>query len=431
MIKQLDLIDNHSSIENLPSAKVRTKDKEGVHGWTNFYASYSENFVSSVIDALGIKDSSIILDPFVGAGTTLIVAKKHGIKAIGIDIDPFSCLLTRSKLATDIDLLKVATLLKPTKSKKISASFSQDAIQLFDEECLVYATAVFERIKKSVGGDNGVLEKILACSNEFDSEVIALTALCIGASESAKLTQGSNPTWFRKVASGEENNAKALFQATHDVKNRITSDIFKMEYTSQEATIHLADTRHNASSLSNVKADYIITSPPYLTRIDYAMKHFPYLAILSGFYQFDFDNLRKKMIGTPKIVDKSEVEQDWGTLCLEVLKKIKEHPSYASESYYVWTYHQYFKSLFQTFFNFKKLLNKNGEGVIVLQDSFYKDIHIPLSDIAVEMLIKLGFEARVIQKDLVKTNMKQLNPAHQSKKISQKASEDVIYLKLI
>jgi DNA modification methylase len=431
MNKQLNLIGENNSLELLPSAKVRAKDKVGVHVWTNFYASYSEAFVESAIKALDIKESDVVLDPFVGAGTTLIAAKKMGIDSIGFDIDPFSCVLSRAKLSVNVDNIRTQDLLKPTKSKQISKTFSTEAWQIFDEECLQYATAVFSRIKNNLDQSDSFMEQILFDStNQFDSEAIALAALCIGASESAKLIQGSNPTWYRKAQIGEKDNLKALLCSTQVASVKMLGDISEIKYTNNTSNIINSDIRDIAKFNSENLADYIITSPPYLTRIDYAMKHFPNLAILSGFLKFDFTSLRKMMIGTPKIIDKGDINPIWGKTCVEALASIKNHDSYASESYYLWTYYQYFKSLFETLNHFKRLLKKGGKGVIILQDSFYKDVHIPLSDIAVEMLNYIGFDARVVVKDSVKQNMKQLNPAHQKKKITKKASEDVIYFEL-
>lgn len=431
MNEQLDFIGKTHTLEQLPSAKVRPKDKVGVHAWTNFYASYSETFVESAVKTLKVKETDVVLDPFVGAGTTLIAAKKMGYQSIGFDIDPFSCFLSKAKLSQAIDHKKINKLLRKTNSSIVSATFSQEALQLFDEECLQYATAVFNRIKKNIGRSSNFIHELLSdTDNKYDSEIVALTALCIGASESAKLMQGSNPTWYRKADVGEKDNLQALVNSTQIVLTKMLKDIDEASYSTASSTVYNLDIRDANNPKYHQIANVIITSPPYLTRIDYAMKHFPNLAIISGLIEFDFTELRKKMIGTPKIVDKGIVNAEWGELCTEVINKIKHHESYASESYYVWTYYQYFKSLYETFIRFKKLLKIDGKGLIILQDSFYKDVHIPLSDIAVEMLQLMGFEAMVVVRDLVKQNMKQLNPSHQKKKITKKASEDVIHFRL-
>jgi site-specific DNA-methyltransferase (adenine-specific) len=45
-----------------------------------------------------VSDHDLILDPLMGSGTTLIVAKKHGRRCIGIDISEKYCELARNRL---------------------------------------------------------------------------------------------------------------------------------------------------------------------------------------------------------------------------------------------------------------------------------------------------------------------------------------------
>jgi hypothetical protein len=70
-----------------------------VHRWFAFPHSYSAALVERIIDAWGLGPSDRILDPFVGAGTTVVVAKDRGIPAIGMDISPLSVLVSRVKIA--------------------------------------------------------------------------------------------------------------------------------------------------------------------------------------------------------------------------------------------------------------------------------------------------------------------------------------------
>src|SRR5262249_3713261 len=45
-----------------------------------------------------IKPGALVVDPFVGAGTTLFVARQHGFSGIGIDISPLSVFITNTKI---------------------------------------------------------------------------------------------------------------------------------------------------------------------------------------------------------------------------------------------------------------------------------------------------------------------------------------------
>jgi len=46
----------------------------------------------------GIKEDTVVLDPFLGAGTTLLACKKLGIKGIGIELDKEYCSIAKEKL---------------------------------------------------------------------------------------------------------------------------------------------------------------------------------------------------------------------------------------------------------------------------------------------------------------------------------------------
>jgi hypothetical protein len=76
-------------------------------------------------------------------------------------------------------------------------------------------------------------------------------------------------------------------------------------------------------------------------------------------------------------------------------------------------------------------LRKRGKGVIVLQDSFYKDIEIRLDIIAIDMLSSMSVAARSVRRDEVKNNMKQLNPAHQKVGANKKSNEHSIFFEKI
>ncbi len=66
MPEQHSLLENHKSLQLLPSAKVKQQDKVGVHSWTKFYASFPESFVDYTIEAMQMGSNDTLLDPFVG-----------------------------------------------------------------------------------------------------------------------------------------------------------------------------------------------------------------------------------------------------------------------------------------------------------------------------------------------------------------------------
>ena len=60
-------------------------------------ARFIESIPRSLIDALGVKPGTSIMDPFCGSGTTLLEAKKRGIDSVGVDLNPIACLISKVK----------------------------------------------------------------------------------------------------------------------------------------------------------------------------------------------------------------------------------------------------------------------------------------------------------------------------------------------
>ena len=69
----------------------RTRLNSRVHAYA---ASFGEDFASKLIEDFS-EERCVVLDPFVGAGTTPLVAVLSNRNAIGIDIDPIACRISR------------------------------------------------------------------------------------------------------------------------------------------------------------------------------------------------------------------------------------------------------------------------------------------------------------------------------------------------
>ena len=70
-----------------------------VHRWYYFPHSFTGDLVHALVHEWGLDARDRILDPFCGAGTTLVAAKQKGIPAIGYDLSPFSVLVSNVKAA--------------------------------------------------------------------------------------------------------------------------------------------------------------------------------------------------------------------------------------------------------------------------------------------------------------------------------------------
>lgn len=147
-----------------------------------------------------------------------------------------------------------------------------------------------------------------------------------------------------------------------------------------------------ALPLDNGSVHLVVTSPPYCTRIDYAVTTSVELATLGVHSNNALREVRDKMIGTTTIrAAQPTARESWGPTCLRLLEAIRDHGSYASASYYLKTHQQYFHDIDLSLAELNRCLVSGGEAVIVVQDSYYKDVRNDVPAIVSEMCAEVGW----------------------------------------
>ena len=73
-----------------------------VHDWYRLVLGYSDHLVGGLLDEFEVRPGSRVLDPFCGAGTTLVEAMKRGLVATGIDANPSSFFAAKVKTNWDL-----------------------------------------------------------------------------------------------------------------------------------------------------------------------------------------------------------------------------------------------------------------------------------------------------------------------------------------
>lgn len=74
------------------------------HWFYPYKGKYHGQMIKALINFMGVGQDSLILDPFVGSGTTLIECATLGIPSVGIDINPALCIVSQIK----VDSLSIA-----------------------------------------------------------------------------------------------------------------------------------------------------------------------------------------------------------------------------------------------------------------------------------------------------------------------------------
>jgi len=404
-----DLFDNHIS---LPNPKRKKGDKEGISGWSNLHAAFSKNFAHEAICHLAKEvEKPFILDPFSGSGTTLQAARELGYPVLASDLDPVAALLTRAKASHNVSKDKVTKLLKTTKRKTFSSNF-KDANAYFSSDALVYCSCIYDRLTKSIGQRNDLVSKLIESPpGKHDNEIFVLCSLILSARFVWNGRKSSNPTWY--TLSTGQNDSRSLEETSNIIVTKMLADLENEKISKSKRGSKIL---HHDATLKfpyrKNKPNILVTSPPYLTRIDYIKNHLPEIALLNSFQTYEVRPLRDSMIGTPTM-PRNLASVDLTPLATQAYKNVRQHPSYASENYYGPFYRNYFQMLQTSFQRITAAMSEECRGLIVVQQSRYKEVIVDLPNIVVEQLEILGAEAEIVAEYAVGSNYSQLNPNHE------------------
>ena len=96
--------------------------------------------------------------------------------------------------------------------------------------------------------------------------------------------------------------------------------------------------------------------------------------------------MRQQLIGTSTVpVDVPSPDVSWGRTCRRFLDAVSKHTSKASKSYYYKNHAQYFDGISNSVSELGRTLKRGGVCILVVQDSFYKDVHNNLPQVFIEM----------------------------------------------
>lgn len=265
--KLLSFYKNKMKDQSLLSKAVtfQLSKKLPVHSWFQYTQGFSPQVVEHYLDQWKSKKNDIFLDPFVGSGTSLLQCQTRSIKSYGWDISPLSIFLSKVK-TTPVDLKKVNKLLESLLNK----------FKKKQKQSLVIPIELEEHFDKVFS--QHILDQLSIFQNWFieQKETLELNfILCAALSSLEEVSNirkhGSHYRFMNNDNVGV--NKKLSFEGLNFVQSFKTK--IKNQITEQakvkgipKTTVNQVDAR-KAKLKCNVKADWIITSPPYLNRNNY------------------------------------------------------------------------------------------------------------------------------------------------------------------
>lgn len=205
---------------------------------------------------------SVVYDPFMGRGTTLIEAQLHGHKAIGNDINPLSKVLTNPRLNPPT-IAKIEERLSEI-DLSFEAELDRDLLVFFHEETLreIYGwRSYFE---------DGEIDRVdawlqmVACSrltghsSGFFSVFTLPPNLAASVTSQRKINEKRNQT-------PEYRDTKALILRK---SKQLLRHSLPKDYCRSDGVL-LAESADHTPQIADESVDLVVTSPPFLDIVDY------------------------------------------------------------------------------------------------------------------------------------------------------------------
>lgn len=386
--------DDGMATSPLPTPKV-PPILTGRAAWYPYYAGYSEDFVREVLIRSALPPAARVLDPWNGAGTTTQIAVERGLTAIGIDLNPVMVVVARARLVGDAHVTAVrqaADAFAPHAVDELPLDPEDSLCLWFDSKTSLDIRRIEQRIRCISAADPWT-------GTELRPETLTAcffwTALFRTVRRTMTPLRGTNPTWVRRPTqetrlSVQDGQITRIFIEEVDA---MLSTIEPSIRTPDQSGKCLIGTGTSTSlPLDDASVNLIVTSPPYCTRIDYAVATSIELAVLGIGSDQAVRGVRDKMIGTTTIrPSQPAIKLEWGKTCVRLLESIENHESHASATYYLKTHQQYFDDMHTSLSELDRCLMPGGKAVIVVQDSYYKNIHNDLPSILTEMAGNMGW----------------------------------------
>lgn len=363
----------------------RTDDtKISTHGFHTYPAMMIPQIARRLIEIYG-KNSTVLLDPFMGSGTALVEAKLHDNFKVsyGVDINPLSRLISKVK-TTPIDenelIVETDKLINRCNELKQDLLFCQKMIE----------TPSFDNIdywfKKNVITDLAIIKKCIESITLEDKNLEKnIKDFCsVAFSETVRYVSNTRNGEFKLYRMAENSlknhNPSAISEFELKLKYNIKQMVlFNQESKSCEIKILDEDSRYETSISSN-SIDIIVTSPPYGdSRTTVAYGQFSRLSLeWLGFESKDVRQIDKISLGG---IPTKDLKNGLKSVSLEkTLHEIQsEDPERAKDvlSFYV-DFNMCVKEI-------DRVMKNGGILCFVVGNRTVKGVKIPTDDIIVEL----------------------------------------------
>lgn len=360
------------------------------------------------LGVMGDMEESIVLDPMMGSGTVLAMARANGHRGIGFDIDPLAVLISKV-WTTPIDpkvvrgeaqrVLEYAWL--DFKNLTVADAYPADA----DEETgkfirywfdgyarrqLVALSMTIQKVKSEV------TRNALWCA--FSRLIISKQS---GASRAMDLSH-SRP--HRTFDTAPEKPFNKFLSAVEIV---IANGLDKNSHdVGLEPTLQMGDAR--GMPLKDNSVDLVLTSPPYLNAIDY-VRCSKFSLVWMGYQITDLRQVRTESVGTEAADESLDDDEEVRT----IIDALKLRPKL--EKRFERILGRYIHDMRSAIAEVGRVLSKTGKAVYVVGENTLRGTYIRTSVIVTKLAELAGLSMKERRRRTLPANRRYMPPPSSAK----------------
>jgi len=354
--------------------------KVPIYRWYNYNHSFSRGLVLFLAKEFNLNGKDLVLDPFCGAGTTLLACKEIGVSALGIDILPLSVFVTNTKLS-DFNLVNLrSTWVRFWKGFNVTQNIDVSGMtflkKVFSDETL--KKVMFSKQKILDIGEIATQNFLLLCL------LSTLDKVSIARKDGGflRFSRLKQPLPFREAFSLEF--------------NLMLSNLTISPFGSKSGAWLACQGDSRCLPFDTDSFDTVITSPPYLNRHDYTRVYAAEL--LTGFLKDESELKELRYHSIRSHVEARRVFKADGFKPPTELDEILRHLSQTSlpNSQVVPMIRGYFEDIYLTLRELYRVAKEGARVNFVIGNVRYGGIMIPVDTLLAEIGNDIGFSLEKI-----------------------------------
>jgi len=388
--------------------RTARKVTEYTHGLHVYPAKFIPQIPRWAFQYSELKPKSIVLDPFCGSGTTLVEAVVSGFNGYGIDINPLARLLTEAKttplytddytqLVDDLELLIKRINSTLPKSLNILSDKKSDLHPNWEFWFPEQSMAKLLTIKMVIQSFEPAKKKGLKEKQISNLQTFYLACLSSVLKKSSLFDEKQI-----KVRKDKSKSPDSLIDPVTALQQSIIKNLPGVIATSKSINLHkgtkakVIGSRAQNIPLPNQSVDHIVTSPPYLNAIDYAMAHKYSLFLLDLVTPDQYKDHCRDYIG---VTERAVRTQEYNNNIIETGNPIADefianhrNSNHTVDKVRAYIVSEYFIDMKKALSEFYRVLRKGSRLIIVVGDNIIRKQFIPTSEIIQEIAEKqVGF----------------------------------------